>query len=359
MHKDDQMTPVERAKALKNGQAVDRMPIKMLYGAQGPGLLGLSIRQSEENARVRADVQKKTYEVFGIDGLNAKYGLHGMAVAYGAKMMIPENQAPAILEHPLKDLRDVHNLDLEIASITRDPNAKKCYEMAQILLEEMGDEVGCGFGMTGPFTSAYGLVGIEKLLRAMKKEPEQVHDLLEFTLQAAIQISTPFLKMGLPVAVSDPVASGSLLSEKTFREFVLPYSKRFIEACKAVRPYPVGVHICGNTRKLLTSIADCGYDGISLDNAVDLSEAVEVVGDRVALSGNVQPVSVMYGGTVQDVRKAVRSCYRKGYKNPKGFTICTGCDTPKGAPMENSLAYMDEARKCAKYPINPANFEEE
>ena len=83
MHKDDLMTPVERAKALKKGESVDRLPISMFYGAVGHALMGWTRRQEVENARSVADVQKKIYETFGCDSVSASYGLHGMAIAFG------------------------------------------------------------------------------------------------------------------------------------------------------------------------------------------------------------------------------------------------------------------------------------
>ncbi|NLK52316.1 MAG: hypothetical protein GX295_07715 [Syntrophomonadaceae bacterium] len=46
-----------------------------------------------------------------------------------------------------------------------------------------------------------------------------------------------------------------------------------MEGCKAIRPFKVTGHICGDTTDLLESMVECGYDTISLDNLVDLAEA--------------------------------------------------------------------------------------
>lgn len=35
---------------------------------------------------------------------------------------------------------------------------------------------------------------------------------------------------------------------------------------------PMSIHICGNTTKILSDIADCGFSTFSLDNLVDLAE---------------------------------------------------------------------------------------
>lgn len=356
MHKDDQMTPKQRRAALNKGEAVDRMPISMFYFAPGPRLMGWTRRQAEAGARTRADVQKKIYERFGIDSLNAKYGLHGMGIALGAVMSDPEDDSPAILEHPVKDIADLSILDLDAVTIRRDPNAGKCYEIAQILMDEVGDEIDCCFGATAPFTSASALLGPDKLLRALVRNPDRVHELMEFTTRATLQLTGPFLELGLSISLSDPVASGSILRKKHFDEFVAPYTQRVTEGCKAIRPLGITGHICGDTTALLESMAECGYDVVSLDNAVDLTTAKERIGDKVHLLGNVDPVNIIRGGTPDDIRKEVRKCFMKAWNSPGGYTIGTGCDTPLATPLENSLAFMDEARKCSRYPIDPDNF---
>ena len=356
IHRDDKMTPRERAKALAQGKEIDRYPISMFYYSPSHRLLGLSVRESNKNARVRADIQKKLYETFGIDSVTAKYGLHGMGIAFGAEMTEPENNIPAILVNPLTDIRDLSRLDLSIATIEKDPNAKLCYEMAQMLLEEIGDEVGTAFGATGPFTSASALLGVENLMIALRKYPEQVHKLMEFTTTATQQLVRPFLEMDMPISVSEPMASGTLIKKKYYDEFILQYEKRLVDYCKSIRPFKVTIHICGDTVELLESMAASGYDTISLDNVVDIAEAKRRVGDQVHLLGNVEPVEVLYSGTPEDVKKAVRVCFKNGWDSPKGYTIGTGCDTPLNTAFENSFAYMEEARKCAKYPLDPDNF---
>ena len=123
-------------------------------------------------------------------------------------------------------------------------------------------------------------------------------------------------------------------------------------------PIKISMHICGDTTQNLVAMAESGVDTLSLDNMVDLADAKERIGDKVTISGNVNPIDVMLGGTPETVEKAVKECFRKGWGSPKGFVICTGCDTPMYAPFENIDAYMAAARKCAKYPVNPAVFAE-
>jgi len=356
MHKDDLMTPVERARALAKGEAVDRMPISMIYGAPAHALLGWTRIQEQESGRSMADVQKKVYEVFGGDGVSTRYGLHGMAVNYEAKMTNPDHQPQAILEPPIKDINDLSMLDLDRFTVQNDPTAKKCFDAVRILRDEIGNEVAASMMFSGAFTSASALVGAEHLMRALHKNPEQVHKLLEFTSQALQQMAKPFLEEGFGISIADPVASGTMITRKMFQKFVVPYSRSIVEYYEAIKPSPVFCHVCGDTTKVLDDLVDCGYKILSLDNVVDMAVAKEKVGDKVCLVGNVDPVGVIYLGTPEDVKAAVRECCEKTWDSPKGYMIATGCDSAYGTPMENSLAFMEEARKCSKFPLNPENF---
>lgn len=76
----------------------------------------------------------------------------------------------------------------------------------------------------------------------------------------------------------------------------------------------------------------------------------------VHISGNVDPAKALLLGTPEDVAREVRETYRQGWDSPKGFSISTGCDSVWEAPLENSLAFVKEARKCASYPLSPDNF---
>lgn len=357
MHPDDQMTPLERRAALAKGQAVDRYPINMFFGAPAHTLLGWTRRQEQASGANIAAVKRKVYETFGCDGTGADYGLHGMAVAFDAKVSDPEHLPYSILEHPVKNIRDLSSLDLDRLTIQRDPTGKKCYEACCILQDQLGREVGCSMNFPGPFTCASALAGTTQLLKSLITQPEAVHRLLEFTTAGLLQLAKPFIAQGVGISVADPVASGTILSKQRFQTFALPYSKQFVTGCQEMGSGGVGVHICGDTSSILEEVAACGYASFSIDNVVDLKTAKERIGSQIPLSGNVDPVGVMYRGTPAEVRAAVRQCCRDAWDSPKGYVIATGCDTVYGTPLENAYAFMSEARKCARYPYSPQNFQ--
>ena len=95
---------------------------------------------------------------------------------------------------------------------------------------------------------------------------------------------------------------------------------------------------------------------MDIDNLVDLGYAKDQIGDTVHISGNVSPTETLFPGTPAQVAEEVKVSFRKAWDSPDGFTISTGCDSAWGTPIENSLAFVKEARKCARYPLDPQNF---
>ncbi len=350
----DQMTPVERAQAITEGKDVDRRPIGIMFGAPAHSLLGWTVQQEWESGRSLAEVQKKVYQTLHTDGMGAGHGLHGLGLLYGAEADMPEHQPLSLISYPLDQVKNYPQLDPKLAD--KDIRAQKCLECLEILRDELGHEVGCAMSFAGAFTAASGLVSPEKLLRSLIRDPESAHGLLRFANQVLIRLAEPFLRAGFSVSLADPMASGAILSPARFREFVLPYNREFVDTCNKINPLGVSVHICGNTTPLLEDIVECGFNSFSIDNAVDLAVAKERIGDKIPLVGNVPPTDVMYMGTPEQVRQSVRDCFAKAWDSPKGFTISTGCDCPYGTPMENALAYIDEAKKCASMPYDTEYF---
>ena len=156
------------------------------------------------------------------------------------------------------------------------------------------------------------------------------------------------------IGLAEPTAS--LLSPKQFREFVIPYYVKVMDKWKEWGSRGSGFHICGDTTKLLETFPEMGIRGVSIDSAVDIAVAQDLVGDKLSIMGNVSPIEILRG-TPESIEQAVIDCFRKCWDNPRGFTIAPGCDVPVQTSLENIDAYMSAARKCAKYPVQPSNWE--
>ena len=98
------------------------------------------------------------------------------------------------------------------------------------------------------------------------------------------------------------------------------------------------LHICGNITHLLPGIADLGVDVLDVDHMVDIATVRKAVGERVAIAGNMDPVSIMKNGRPEDVRNAIATAYAQA-GNP--YMVNAGCEIPAGTPVENLRALCE------------------
>lgn len=356
MHKDDFMTPKERKRAMKEDKNIDRVPIYIMLSSVPSHIAGFTYKEGFSNEKNIAKSLIETYRRFGHDSVSLAYGLHGIGRALGSELNSPEDTVASIEKHVLNNLDDIHKLDFDKTQLSKDHNLKIRYRALEMVNEEIGEEVSLSYGITGPFTSAASVYPPERLLKALRKEPEKVQQLLEFITECLLGIIESFAPMeNVSVSMADPVASGSILSPKLYKEFVLPYTKRLVDAIHRHKKSTT-YHICGDTTNILELMAESNSDNISLDNKVDLSKAKEVLGPKVQFVGNVDPVNYLLLGDKESIDNAVKECFKKAYGAEKGFYISTGCDLPLNTPIENIAFYMDSCRKYTKYPIDTTLF---
>ncbi len=107
------------------------------------------------------------------------------------------------------------------------------------------------------------------------------------------------IEMGATVVqIFDSWAGG--LSETAFGDWVIGPTKLVVECVRKARAgakiigFPRGASLEGYERY----VAETGIDGVCLDTAVPVGPAVERLGGRTALQGNLDPILLLAGGPV-------------------------------------------------------------
>jgi uroporphyrinogen decarboxylase len=143
-------------------------------------------------------------------------------------------------------------------------------------------------------------------------------------------------------AWTDDLAAG--LSAETYRRVVLPSEK----ALRSHFEGYVSLHMCGKTDHLLEIFADelgiNEYQGFGYQ--VDLGRISAVMGGRVVLVGNVNPM-LIHSGTPEEVRQATRVVIEK-LAPARGLIVQDGSNIPPGTPLENINAMMEAAEMYGK-----------
>lgn len=204
--------------------------------------------------------------------------------------------------------------------------------------------------VVGPMTVLSALRPIEKLLRDLRKNPQGVKELLDFCFEANMKWAKAFKKEFGPtsVMVVDPVGCDDILSPKQVEEFSLPYLKKQLSAYYELNGIKANLYICGHTKKQWKYFKDLDIDFFSVDNCEDLEECKKEIEDKLIVVGNIPPVEVMRYGKVDDVIESVKTCIKKAADAKCGYIAATGCGSPVKTPIENLDAFIYAINKYGK-----------
>ena len=187
------------------------------------------------------------------------------------------------------------------------------------------------------------LRGREQGMIDFYERPSFVSAVMDMQAEAMIQRAEKLLSTGIDALyIGDPSASASLLSPQHFEIFCLPAYKHFCQHF-AGRDILIYIHICGNSRPILEMMADTGANTIEpLDplGGVEVADAKARVGDRVALMGGVNTLTLS-NGSVEEVRaESIRKCKEGG---PSGYILAAGDMVPPETPLANLEAMVNVA----------------
>lgn len=345
----DTMLPTERAKALANGQDVDRLPCNPNIANGVARIYGCKVSQFNTDAKILATAQIASYKKFGYDSVRIFTDLFPWAEAMGATIKFPDDYTADLLKPAIDNEADIDRLCP--ADPYKDGRLPVHLDAMKYLRDEVGDEVGCSAAIVGAFTNAFFLLGVDKTLKLIHKNPEAVHKLCQVSLETCIRYAEATMEIGLIPAISEPMSSCTVVSPKVFREFSLPYLQKLVNFIKE-RGSGVIIHICGQTKAIWDDIAAMGLNGFSIDNVASLKDCCQQIGDKVKILGNVDPGSIMYSGTVKEVKQKTLECIRDAYDNPQGYVVMSGCSLPIETPVENVSAMLDTVREVG-YPVCP------
>lgn len=348
MNLTDEMTPKERLQAILQGKEVDRLLVSPLILNFASKSLDLTVRDFCTNGKNMGNANIACFKKYRHDIVYIFSTTSTLAEAMGTRMYFPEDDSPQV-EIPLiqtrEDLKKLRPVNPE-----KDGRLPVYLEAIKRCVDAIGNDVFIVPVIGAPFTTSAALRGTEVFIKELYTDPELVHTLMSVTTQSVKNLIDAYVKAGgVPVTV-EPVATGSMISERHFREFVLPYLK---EVYTHIHSYnlPGVLHICGKISRVIQCMAESGADILSIDN-IDLLEAKELVGEKVCLMGNVSPADGMLKGNPEIITAMVKDCVAKAANNPKGYVVATGCEVPIRTPHENMVAFLEAGRRFARLPIN-------
>lgn len=323
----------ERVLALLDGQPIDHlplMPITMMFAAD---TAGVPYGRYALDHRVLADAQCRTAAQYDFDYVSCISDPAREAADCGAKVVWFDDQPPALdeVDALLADksrLRRLARPDPQAGGRMTDR-----VQAAALLRERAGAEGLVEGWIEGPCAQGADLRGINTLMLDFYDDPGFVHELFAWVIDMELRFARAQIEAGADlIGIGD--AAASLVGPHLYDAFVLPYEKRLVDGVHEMGAR-VRLHICGNTRPLLTSMGTLGADIVDLDYPAPLDEARQAMGPRQVLLGNIDPVRVLRDGTPESVTAAIAACHAAAGDR---YIVGAGCEVPRGTPPENVQA---------------------
>lgn len=331
------MTPRERYLAVLSGRQPDvlpRVPILMQFAAE---YIGSNYGAFASDHRVLVEANIRCAQDFGFDQLSTISDPYRETAGFGAPIEFVPNGVPICLKPPLEDDPDLAKLPQpEPMTAVR---MRDRIDAVRLYRERTREHFSVLGWIEGPAAEAADLRGVSNFLMDLIDDPEYANALMERCVDNAIAFGRAQALAGADtIGVGDAVASQ--VSPAIYESLILPQEKRLVDALHALGVY-VRLHICGNITHLLPGIATLGVDILDVDHMVDLAHTRRIVGSRVALAGNVDPVGGVMRGPPGLITAGVTRCYAAA---GAPFLVNAGCEIPAATPPRHLWALCEPVK---------------
>lgn len=309
---------------------VGRVPAVPLAGFPGIQLTQTSVRENLFDPGTQIKSLLALYEKVTPDALFTMMDLTVEAEFLGCTLTITDDDPPAVADPVLKDdqFSDAFFDDKTVGG--RMPLfAEVVSELKHAL-----DVPVCAY-VIGPLTLAGEIMDLVHVMKATRKNPDQLHRVLAKCTEVIIHYAMLLENAGADlICVLEP--SAMMISAVQFPEFSGRYCQKiFAEGISGIRV----LHICGDTNHLVLEMEKTGADGLSLDKQVVLPQVYDTLKKDTVLIGNIDPVSVLTLSDADAVKAASLELVQ-AMQGKDHFVLSSGCDIPPLAPIDNIRALV-------------------
>jgi uroporphyrinogen decarboxylase len=225
-------------------------------------------------------------------------------------------------------------------------------EIRKGLQEARGDLAIVG-GVSGPFTTAWMLLGYERLCYWVYEHPALVREIFNLAVEYYTEAASRMIDTGVDammVAEDLGYRSGLFWPPDLYREHLFPYLQKVITSIKR-RGLPVILHCDGNVNEIMPDLVDMNIDGLNpveRKASMDIKEVKRKWGSRISLIGNLDLVRVLPHGSREEVMAHVRDLIETVGMDG-GYIVASDHSLNHQIPIDNILAIRDAVRQYGVY----------
>lgn len=265
--------------------------------------------------------------------------LEGMGIGFG----FAKDHGP-VIHNPVRTRSDVEKIQL----IEPETDVGYVLETIKILRKELDGRVPL-IGFSGaPFTLASYIIegghsrNFVNSKTMMYQEPETWHLLMDKVAEIVILYLNAQIKAGAQAVQLFDSWVGAL-SPQDYETYVMPHSKKVFDNLDKSVP---SIHFGTNTATFLDLIKQAGGDVIGVDWHIDIGQAWDIVGNDVAVQGNLDP-TVLLGPRELIEKKAKEVLDSVG--NRSGHIFNLGHGLFPEVPVDNVKALVEIVHELSKW----------
>ena len=347
-------------------EPTDRIPFVFMGTAFAPRYMGVSMAEFCADPDVRVDVTLAAMDRLGgdFDGINALPAgriTPALSGAWLSRVAVPGRDLPddslwQVVETEVMTVDDYDTIIEQGWSAFMGGYMPRVIDMAEFganlawlganlpavaqRFRESGYVPVSGGATTIPFECLCGGRSMEEFYLDLHRIPSKVKAALDAMQPDLIRIGVDGARnSGVPaVWVGGWRSASSMLSPKMWNEFVFPYYLEMITRL-AENDIVSVLHFDHDWTRDLPRLRELPARKciLNLDGWTDIRKAKEILGDRMAIMGDV-PAPLLSTGTPDEVYAYVRALARD--VGPTGLILCPGCDAPIDAKPENMQAFV-------------------
>lgn len=321
-------------------EPVERVPVWMMrqagrflpeYQAVRARHTFLEICKTPELA---AEVSLQPFRALGVDAVIVFSDILIVAEAMGLPLDVPDSGP--VLSNPVRDVASIRRLR------EFDPGRETKFvgDAIRAICKEAGPDVPVIGFAAAPWTLAcYMIEGrtrgdVSRAKQMLREEPQAVRELLERIARATAEYLKSQIAAGAAVVQLFDTWAIELTADE-YEAFEMPATQLVLQALGA--PEVPKILFAKGSAQHLANMARSGAQVLSVDANTDLAEARRLLGNRVALQGNVDPTTLL--GDEPTIRRAAREAIEK--TGGLGHILNLGHGILPNTPVANARAFVE------------------